>query len=457
MKKRTVERKTGNGGARRAFPFAAGASAAVAVLAGALAILFASQTSAAPLTAPVNTGEPSITGTPMAGEILRATTGTWTGTGTLTYAFRWLRCDASGSRADGSDCTPISQATRRTYEVRRADVGFRLRVRVTASNADGSSSAASNATAIVASAVPVNTDRPSISGSPVLGNQLQANRGTWAGFQPITYRFRWLRCSSQGDNCGEIAGATDNSYVVASADVGRTLRVRVTARNDRGSSSALSLPTGVVQAKPNPSPGSTVQVKDVPSTARFIVSQVRFSPNPVTSRSAPITVRIRVTDTRGYVIQGALVFIRSTPRVTSGGDRQATGADGWVSYQLVPNANFRVRTGYNVQFFVKAYRAGDPALAGIAGYRLVQVPHGEPLTAFPCDTGGGAARRLPWTGSRHNREASLVPPPGCTHRLRSRLAAAQTRARRRSRLATVGRARFGVTRAHDEPFGADRR
>ena len=47
--------------------------------------------------------------------------------------------------------------------------------------------------------------------------------------------------------------------------------------------------------------------------------------------------------------------------------------DGWVTYQLAPNANFRVRSGYNVQFFVKAYRAGDPALAGVAGYRLVQV------------------------------------------------------------------------------------
>jgi hypothetical protein len=29
-----------------------------------------------------------------------------------------------------------------------------------------------------------------------------------------------------------------------------------------------------------------------------------------------------------------------------------------------------------VQFFVKAYRLGDPALAGIAGTRLVQVPLG---------------------------------------------------------------------------------
>jgi hypothetical protein len=93
----------------------------------------------------------------------------------------------------------------------------------------------------------------------------------------------------------------------------------------------------------------------------------------VTSAVQAITVRVRVKDTRGNVVRDALVFVRSTPRVTAGGDRQATTTDGWVTYQLVPNSNFRVRSGYNVQFFVKAYRSGDPGLAGVAGYRLVQV------------------------------------------------------------------------------------
>jgi len=95
--------------------------------------------------------------------------------------------------------------------------------------------------------------------------------------------------------------------------------------------------------------------------------------NPVKSWSQVLTVPVRVKDTRGFVVRDSLVFVRSTPRVTSGGDRQIATTDGWVTYQLAPNASFRVRSGYNVQFFVKAYRAGDPALAGIAGYRLVQV------------------------------------------------------------------------------------
>ncbi len=87
-----------------------------------------------------------------------------------------------------------------------------------------------------------------------------------------------------------------------------------------------------------------------------------------------LTVRVRAKDTRGFVIRDALVFVRSTPSVTTGGDRQVTTTNGWVTYQLAPNGNFpRPRKGVHVQFFVKAYRSGDPALAGVAAYRLVQV------------------------------------------------------------------------------------
>ena len=78
-----------------------------------------------------------------------------------------------------------------------------------------------------------------------------------------------------------------------------------------------------------------------------------------------ITVRVRTKDTRGFVVRDALVFVRSTPRVTTGGDRQVTTTDGWVTYQLAPNGNFpQPRRGFNVQFFVKAYRSGDPGLGG---------------------------------------------------------------------------------------------
>ena len=106
---------------------------------------------------------------------------------------------------------------------------------------------------------------------------------------------------------------------------------------------------------------------------RLVVAQVQFSPNPVTSRTAPITARVRVTARGGKPVSGAQVFMRGTPRVVQG-QTQVTHGDGWATLTLVPNGQFpQPRNGFNVQFFVKAYRAGDPGLGGIAGYRLVQV------------------------------------------------------------------------------------
>lgn len=352
---------------------ALGIALAVAAL-GALALL-PGQSGAAVAVAPVHTGEPSITGTPRVGQVQKATRGTWTGTAPITYVYRWFRCEGLGA-PDASDCRRITNANDATYVARQADAGFRLRVQVEATNEDGSDTATSNPTALITAARPTNTSEPSISGTAVIGNRLTANRGTWAGAQPITYAFRWQRCNSGGDNCGEISGATDTEYVVLETDRGRTLRVRVTAANDSGSRSALSNPTSVVTGAattpPPPTGGQAIPVTSVPKGERLIVSQVQFSPNPVTSRVSPITVRIRVLDTRGNFVRGALVFIRSVPRRTTGGNLQPTGNDGWVTYQLQPLQHFPAVNG-NVQFFVKAYRAGDPPLAGIAGYRLVQV------------------------------------------------------------------------------------
>jgi Ig domain of plant-specific actin-binding protein len=346
------------------------AASALAAAAVVVATTAAGVTNAAPKAAPAPTGEPQITGTPRVGAVQRASRGSWSGTTPMTFTYRWFRCQGRGL-PDASDCRRIAGAAADTYVTRQADAGFRLRVRVTATNVDGSASSTSNPTEVIQSAQPVNTSEPTISGTPTVGSRLTANRGTWVGGQPITYSFQWLRCSASGDNCAEIVGATDNTYAVTESDAGRSLRVRVTARNDAGTRSALSNPRAVTQ-QPQP-PASFVDVQSLKAAGdRLIVAQVRFSPNPVTSRVTPITARIQVTDTKGRPVRGALVFIRSVPRRTTGGNRQPTGTDGWVTYQLQPLPHFPAVIG-NVQFFVKAYRTGDPPLGGIAGYRLVQV------------------------------------------------------------------------------------
>jgi hypothetical protein len=353
--------------------------AASSLVLGAL-VLPSGQGVAAQATPPSNTGEPAISGRAEQGERLTASTGTWTGSQPISFAYQWVRCGTDGGQADGGNCAIISQATDRRYRIVRADVGSRLRVRVTATNADGSRTAASNATDVV-TGPPVNTSLPTVQGTTTVGSSLTANPGSWTGKQPISYSYRWLRCNSGGGSCASIGGATSSSYRLTSSDVGHKIRFNVTARNSIGSTTVMSgesavvgtpLPGGAIRL---PSGEVSIPAASVPSNQRLVVSLVQFSPNVVRSARDAITVRVRVKDTRGYVVRDALVFVRSTPRVTSGGDRQATTTDGWVSYQLLPNGNFpQPRSGYNVQFFVKAYRSGDPALAGVAAYRLVQVP-----------------------------------------------------------------------------------
>jgi hypothetical protein len=345
--------------------------AAIVALAGGFFAAWVADSSAAPTVAPSNTGEPSVTGTTRVGQILRTTRGTWTGTAPISYAFRWYRCDGRGA-PDASDCQRISNAANNTYTLRQADAGFRIRSQVVATNADGSARATSNPTNVVISARPTNLTEPSITGTASVGSRLHANRGEWAGEQPITYSFAWLRCSAKGDDCAEIPGANDTDYEVRDSDNGHTLRVRVTARNDRGTASEVSNPTSVVGGGTPPS--GSIDVGDLQAGGdRLVVAQVQFSPNPVTSSTAPITARVRVTARGSRPVSGARVFMRGTPRVVQG-QTQTTANDGWATLTLVPNANFPTpRNGFNVQFFIKAYRTGDPGLGGVAGYRLVQV------------------------------------------------------------------------------------
>ena len=372
-----MRRTTQYRGVHRAYLAILGGATLVALIGAAFAATLVGTSAAATTVAPNNVTEPQITGTPRVGQVQRATRGTWTGTAPISYEFRWYRCDGRGA-ADASDCTRITNASDNTYVARQADSGFRLRVQVIGRNADGQDTATSNPTEVITSAGPTNRTEPSITGTATVGSTLQANRGEWSGQQPITYSYQWLRCSAQGDNCSEIQGANDTNYEVRDSDSGRTLRVRVTARNDRGQNSAISNPTGVVGGgqtpPPAPAPGNSVPVGDLKAAGdRLVVASVGFNPNPVTSRTAPITARVKITARGGRPVRGAVVFMRATPRVVTG-QTQVTQADGFVTLTLVPNRLFpQPRSGFNVQFFIKASRRGDPGLGGIAGYRLVQV------------------------------------------------------------------------------------
>jgi hypothetical protein len=122
---------------------------AVAALVAVSAALAATSRSAVK---PTNSSPPSANGDASVGSTLTASPGTWDGSGPISFQYQWQVCGG-----DGKNCHDVAGETDKTYKVRSGDLGNTLRVRVIASNSDGSSSATSDATAKVAAASPAPT------------------------------------------------------------------------------------------------------------------------------------------------------------------------------------------------------------------------------------------------------------------------------------------------------------
>jgi hypothetical protein len=218
----------------------------LAALVLAAAGIFAAVATAA---APQNTAPPTISGTPKEGSTLTANEGTWTGSPTA-FTYQWQRC-----ASDGTACGDITSGTAKTYVPTAGDVGHALRVVVTATNADGKTSATSAPTDVVGSkSGPANTVKPALSGAAVVGGTLAVTNGSWSP-TPTSFARQWQRCAADGTACLNIAGATGRTYGVRSADVGHRLRALVTARASGGSTTVASNTSAVVTAT-----GSTTTV-----------------------------------------------------------------------------------------------------------------------------------------------------------------------------------------------------
>ena len=171
---------------------------------------------------PLNTVAPVISGSSAIGSTLSSTTGTWTGTPTITYSYQWKRA--------GVD---IVGETNSTYVLVVADYNVAITCVVTATNAFGSASATSNS--ITGTGVaPVNTVAPVISGTPTVGQTLSSTTGTWTGNPAPTYTYQWKR------NGSNIISATSSTYTLVQADATFAITCAVTGTNVVGQAEATS-------------------------------------------------------------------------------------------------------------------------------------------------------------------------------------------------------------------------
>jgi len=224
--------------------------------------------------APVNTVPPAIAGTPTVGQTLTASDGTWSNAPT-SFAYQWLRCNGGGN-----NCANVANGTQKTYTLVGADAGNTMRVRVTATNADGSNSAQSAQTAAVApatvSAAPKNTAPPTISGTPKVGQTLTADPGSWSG-NPTSFAYQWQRCDADVAACSNVVGAIGRTYGVPAADLGYRLRVMVTAHNAKGTATATSaITTVVVPVAKIINPRPTLAILGVQFTGSTVYARFRI-------------------------------------------------------------------------------------------------------------------------------------------------------------------------------------
>ena len=147
-------------------------------------------------------------------------------------------------------CRGIPGATEASYAASTEDLGYRLRVRVTAANSAGSSRWASFVTAPVTARPPVSKSEPTILGTVEQGQTVTAANGSWEGTSPITFSHKWERCDVNGENCSDIWNASAAEYKVRSYDVGKKIRVRVFAQNPADTSSEVSATSEKVPGLP---------------------------------------------------------------------------------------------------------------------------------------------------------------------------------------------------------------
>lgn len=159
----------------------------------------------------VTPGEPKLTGSSVVGGKLVAAPGAWEVGATLSY--RWLRAGA-----------PISGAIGSTYRLTVADFGKKVSVQVTGSKDGLVSQHQLSSSITVGAGTQTHRPTPKITGTTKVGRTLKIKKRSYDS--SVKKSYQWLR------NGKAIKGssAKKSSYKLRSADKGKRIQVKVTAK-----------------------------------------------------------------------------------------------------------------------------------------------------------------------------------------------------------------------------------
>ena len=170
------------------------------------------------------------------GEVLTANPGTWSSTTAITYSYAWF------------DENSVRLGTGPSYTVTGSNVGHQIYAAITASDAAAPSLTVNTPTVgPMRYRPPLNTEKPTVTGSYLQGATLVASPGKWvsggASTAAINIGYSWYRNCGVGPNrdCSNtgLIGST-NSLQLTSADLGRMISLTITASYPDGTGGQAS-------------------------------------------------------------------------------------------------------------------------------------------------------------------------------------------------------------------------
>lgn len=221
----------------------------------------------------------SISGTQKVGQTLTANKGTWAGSPTPTFTYKWqfLSGDTWTNLGDFSSVATYKLTSNETNRKVRVIVKGTNTVNGTVNNVE----ATSTETSFVAGPPWVQTPNLTISGTARVGETLSYTDGTtWQAYPTVTPTHQWYRCSAAKaattatkttalSGCTAISGATSDTYTLrnisGNVDTGKFITVAAIGTNTNGTLVlwATSTATAITQTPTNtvlPTISGTVKV-----------------------------------------------------------------------------------------------------------------------------------------------------------------------------------------------------